>query len=255
MRYQEMSSMGIGNKPCLDIRPSADQISDRSISITQLNKTTPKFRNSIAVMPGSDTHSSGGPRTRPHSIISLSSSSGGSSSGSVGGGGPHKTSQCSSAESGIVTDWHTTRSNSSVITIPETGKGSVITHLVYTHESVNGYLVEYMLLLKRHHYITPKHYLIFIENFLDLLNEKLQSYEDQSVRLRKGMAKLTDAQAELILLNQQLDAQKLVVNAKTEACEKLLAEINEAKTRASEQKKKLGEKSKEVEIPLGMEAM
>uniref|UniRef100_A0A8D9FHX3 Pleckstrin homology domain-containing family G member 4B n=1 Tax=Cacopsylla melanoneura TaxID=428564 RepID=A0A8D9FHX3_9HEMI len=114
MRYQEMSSMGIGNKPCLDIRPSADQISDRSISITQLNKTTPKFRNSIAVMPGSDTHSSGGPRTRPHSIISLSSSSGGSSSGSVGGGGPHKTSQCSSAESGIVTDWHTTRSNSSV---------------------------------------------------------------------------------------------------------------------------------------------
>uniref|UniRef100_A0A8D9AKK0 Dynein heavy chain 10, axonemal n=1 Tax=Cacopsylla melanoneura TaxID=428564 RepID=A0A8D9AKK0_9HEMI len=135
-----------------------------------------------------------------------------------------------------------------VITIPETVKGSVITHLVYTHESVNGYLVEYMLLLKRHHYITPKHYLIFIENFLDLLNEKLQSYEDQSVRLRKGMAKLTDAQAELILLNQQLDAQKLVVNAKTEGCEKLLVEINEAKTRASEQKKKLGEKSKEVEI-------
>lgn len=39
MRLQEMSSMGIGNKPCLDIRPSADQISDRSISITQLNKS------------------------------------------------------------------------------------------------------------------------------------------------------------------------------------------------------------------------
>ncbi|XP_008488243.1 puratrophin-1 isoform X2 [Diaphorina citri] len=115
MRLQEMSSMGIGNKPCLDIRPSADQISDRSISITQLNKTTPKFRNSIAVMPGSGGLSDvGGPRTRPHSIISVSSSSGGSSSGSMNGGGPRQTSQCSSAESGIVTDWHTTRSNSSV---------------------------------------------------------------------------------------------------------------------------------------------
>ncbi len=34
-----MSSMGIGNKPCLDIRPSADQISDRSISIAQLCKS------------------------------------------------------------------------------------------------------------------------------------------------------------------------------------------------------------------------
>lgn len=40
MRLQEMSSMGIGNKPCLDIRPSADQISDRSISVAQLSKST-----------------------------------------------------------------------------------------------------------------------------------------------------------------------------------------------------------------------
>ena len=38
MRLHEMSSMGIGNKPCLDIRPSEDQINDRSISINQFNK-------------------------------------------------------------------------------------------------------------------------------------------------------------------------------------------------------------------------
>lgn len=36
---QEMSSMGIGNKPCLDIRPSKDQISDRSISFDQLSRS------------------------------------------------------------------------------------------------------------------------------------------------------------------------------------------------------------------------
>ena len=34
----EMAEMGIGNKPCLDIRPSQDQISDRSISYAQLSK-------------------------------------------------------------------------------------------------------------------------------------------------------------------------------------------------------------------------
>ena len=38
LRLQEMSSMGIGNKPCLDITPSRDQICDRSISLQQLNK-------------------------------------------------------------------------------------------------------------------------------------------------------------------------------------------------------------------------
>lgn len=34
----EMAEMGIGNKPCLDIRPSQDQINDRSISYAQLAK-------------------------------------------------------------------------------------------------------------------------------------------------------------------------------------------------------------------------
>jgi hypothetical protein len=38
IRMAEMSSMGIGSKPCLDIRPSVDQISDRSISFFQLGK-------------------------------------------------------------------------------------------------------------------------------------------------------------------------------------------------------------------------
>uniref|UniRef100_A0A182MFF3 DH domain-containing protein n=1 Tax=Anopheles culicifacies TaxID=139723 RepID=A0A182MFF3_9DIPT len=38
IRLAEMSSMGIGSKPCLDIRPSQDQINDRSISISQLGK-------------------------------------------------------------------------------------------------------------------------------------------------------------------------------------------------------------------------
>jgi len=110
IRLQEMSSMGIGNKPCLDIRPSADQISDRSISIAQLSKTAPRFRNSIAVAPSETV------RKRPHSIISVSSSSGASSSSS----GEHRLhhSQCSSAESGIVSDWHTSPSVASDTTSP-----------------------------------------------------------------------------------------------------------------------------------------
>lgn len=42
VRMAEMSSMGIGNKPCLDIRPSVDQINDRSISVAQLYRS--KYR-------------------------------------------------------------------------------------------------------------------------------------------------------------------------------------------------------------------
>ncbi|XP_016845729.1 uncharacterized protein LOC100120109 isoform X2 [Nasonia vitripennis] len=78
VRLAEMSSMGIGNKPCLDIRPSADQINDRSISVAQLSKT-PRFRNSIAVSNSDDSSRCS---RRPHSVISVSSSS--SSGGSSG---------------------------------------------------------------------------------------------------------------------------------------------------------------------------
>ncbi|KAF5301253.1 hypothetical protein FQR65_LT00953 [Abscondita terminalis] len=85
-RMAEMSSMGIGNKPCLDIRPSADQISDRSISFAQLSRTAPRFRNSIAGPAIESCRST----KRPHSVISMSSisSSSTSSGGSIGAATP-----------------------------------------------------------------------------------------------------------------------------------------------------------------------
>lgn len=49
VRLAEMSSMGIGNKPCLDIRPSADQINDRSITFAQLSKS--KFDRVLNTLP------------------------------------------------------------------------------------------------------------------------------------------------------------------------------------------------------------
>ncbi|KAG4067433.1 hypothetical protein HA402_009670 [Bradysia odoriphaga] len=78
IRMAEMSSMGIGNKPCLDIRPSQNQISDRSITFSQLEKA-PKFRNSFSgTLPEMKS------ARRPNSLISLGSSfSSGTSSSSL----------------------------------------------------------------------------------------------------------------------------------------------------------------------------
>jgi len=85
MRMAEMAEMGIGNKPCLDIRPSQDQINDRSISYAQLTKA-PKYRHSVCGSTLLDNRSS----KRPHSIISVSSSaSSASSSGSGSVNGNH----------------------------------------------------------------------------------------------------------------------------------------------------------------------
>ncbi|XP_054735640.1 uncharacterized protein LOC129242809 isoform X1 [Anastrepha obliqua] len=81
IRLAEMSSMGIGSKPCLDIRPSNNQINDRSITISQLGKA-PKLRHSFAGMHLDGTKSA----RRPNSLISESSLSSGTSSSSLSTG-------------------------------------------------------------------------------------------------------------------------------------------------------------------------
>ncbi|XP_017488792.1 PREDICTED: uncharacterized protein LOC108377030 isoform X2 [Rhagoletis zephyria] len=81
IRLAEMSSMGIGSKPCLDIRPSNNQINDRSITISQLGKA-PKLRHSFAGLHLDGTKNA----RRPNSLISESSLSSGTSSSSLSTG-------------------------------------------------------------------------------------------------------------------------------------------------------------------------
>ncbi|XP_074844100.1 pleckstrin homology domain-containing family G member 4B isoform X2 [Carettochelys insculpta] len=77
LRMQEMVSMGIGNKPFMDIKPSEAAISDRAIDYI-MKGTESRSRASIAV--SSFDHST--PYKRPHSTISNSSTSSSSSQSS-----------------------------------------------------------------------------------------------------------------------------------------------------------------------------
>uniref|UniRef100_A0A3B4BSW4 Uncharacterized protein n=1 Tax=Pygocentrus nattereri TaxID=42514 RepID=A0A3B4BSW4_PYGNA len=74
LRMQEMVSMGIGNKPFMDIKPSEAAISDRAVDYI-MKGTESRSRSSVPVSPLD--HSS--PFKRPHSTISNSSSSSSSS--------------------------------------------------------------------------------------------------------------------------------------------------------------------------------
>ncbi|XP_062841641.1 pleckstrin homology domain-containing family G member 4B [Trichomycterus rosablanca] len=74
LRMQEMVSMGIGNKPFMDIKPSDAAISDRAVDYIMKGKES-RARSSAAA-PSSEQCS---PFKRPHSTISNSSSSSSSS--------------------------------------------------------------------------------------------------------------------------------------------------------------------------------
>ncbi|XP_041375633.1 puratrophin-1-like isoform X2 [Gigantopelta aegis] len=75
-RLSEMASMGVGSKPCLDLKQSADNIQDRFVNIG-LGQRGSRTRASIAV--SSFEHLRNGNK-RPHSIISVSSTSSSNSS-------------------------------------------------------------------------------------------------------------------------------------------------------------------------------
>lgn len=45
-RINELATMGIGNKPCLDIKPSEDNIQDRSINVALNNRGGKPFQSS-----------------------------------------------------------------------------------------------------------------------------------------------------------------------------------------------------------------
>ncbi|XP_061444465.1 pleckstrin homology domain-containing family G member 4B isoform X2 [Rhineura floridana] len=77
LRMQEMVSMGIGNKPFMDIKPSDAAISDRAIDYIMKGAES-RTRASIAI--SSFDHST--PFKRPHSTISNSSTSSSSSQSS-----------------------------------------------------------------------------------------------------------------------------------------------------------------------------
>lgn len=44
--------------------------------------------------------------------------------------------------------------------------------MVHVHMSVSRYTVEFLLRLRRQNYVTPKHYMDYLTNYIALLNEK-----------------------------------------------------------------------------------
>ncbi|XP_014663540.1 PREDICTED: pleckstrin homology domain-containing family G member 4B-like [Priapulus caudatus] len=140
IRLHEMTSMGVGSRPMMDLKTSSHQINDRTINppvCQQLNINASRFRNSIAV--SSFEHLQLQQNKRPHSVISISSSSSSNSSQSAqsflsyGAAGPlidvndsphsrHRPASMHSAESGICADISTIESVSDVSEITEISK-------------------------------------------------------------------------------------------------------------------------------------
>ncbi|XP_050455387.1 dynein axonemal heavy chain 10 [Cataglyphis hispanica] len=131
--------------------------------------------------------------------------------------------------------------------VPEEYREMIVNHIVYVHTSVLQYVVDFATKLKRRNYVTPRHFLDFINTYLKLLTEKKNFINSHCMRLSGGLQKIAEASMTLIELNKVLAVQRVKVADQTKNCERLLATIGESADMAMEKKRLSEEKKKEIE--------
>uniref|UniRef100_A0A1I8PAD1 Dynein-1, subspecies f n=1 Tax=Stomoxys calcitrans TaxID=35570 RepID=A0A1I8PAD1_STOCA len=132
--------------------------------------------------------------------------------------------------------------------IPGTHRDRIMHHVVHVHSSMHHYCREYLQKLRRNNYVTPKHYLDYINTYLRLLEEKHGFITVQSNRLKEGVKKIDEASKQIDELRIIVTEQKRKVGIASEECQRMLEEIDAATTKANTKKTEASEKSVEVEI-------
>jgi predicted nuclease with TOPRIM domain len=118
-------------------------------------------------------------------------------------------------------------------------RDAVIASLVYVHSTITEANARLQRTQGRTNYVTPRHFLDFIAQFVKMLNEKRAALEEEQLHLNVGLRRLTDTAAEVQALQKQLATQNRELQAKNvEANEKLKQmvadqQIAEEKRRAS----------------------
>ncbi|XP_017781324.1 PREDICTED: dynein heavy chain 10, axonemal [Nicrophorus vespilloides] len=133
------------------------------------------------------------------------------------------------------------------VRLPEQYRPSIIEHVVHVHNTLSMYTANFLTILRRKNYVTPKHYLDFIQSYLKLVEEHDSYIVAQCERLKGGMAKIDEASQELDILNSKLAIQKIIVAEATAACEAMLSEIQSGTDIATEKKNIASQRSGEIE--------
>nr|XP_031841739.1 dynein heavy chain 10, axonemal [Nomia melanderi] len=134
-----------------------------------------------------------------------------------------------------------------IVNVPQEYRERLVEHMVYVHRTVCDYTLDFQTKLRRRNYVTPKHYLDFMNTYLNLLVETKDYINSQCDRLAGGLQKIAEASVTLAELNEILAVQRVKVADQTRNCEQLLTSIGESTDIAMEKKQLSEEKRREIE--------
>lgn len=124
--------------------------------------------------------------------------------------------------------------------ISELYKRDIVEHVVHVHNSVIHYTQQYLQSVRRKNFVTPKHYLDFINTYLKLIGclphknistsfliiqitaEKNLFITSQCNRLSEGIAKIEEAAEQIEQLSALVEEQQKDVIKAADSCVKML---------------------------------
>lgn len=113
--------------------------------------------------------------------------------------------------------------------IPALHRDAIVSHVVHVHRSLVYYSHQFLVKLRRKNFVTPKHFLDYINTYLKLIEEKNTFIAGQCNRLAEGIAKIDEAAEEIELLRVTVEEQRINVLAAAENCEQMLEGIQSCK--------------------------
>ncbi|EIW86375.1 dynein heavy chain protein 1 [Coniophora puteana RWD-64-598 SS2] len=122
------------------------------------------------------------------------------------------------------------------LSLPPSHRNAVVNALVYVHSSLHAINQRLSRRQGRYNYVTPRHYLDFINHYVKLYNEKREELEEQQRHLHVGLDKLKDTVTQVEELRKSLAIKRTQLQAKdAEANEKLKRMVSDQQE--AEQKK------------------
>lgn len=113
--------------------------------------------------------------------------------------------------------------------IPDGLKDAINDHVVHVHESLRHYTQEFLTILRRRNYITPKHYLDYVTTYIRLLDEKSSFITKQIARYTDGITKIDDASVQIDLLQGEVETTKQEATKAAKECQGVMTDIENCK--------------------------
>ncbi|TNJ29738.1 IAD-1alpha dynein heavy chain [Giardia muris] len=83
----------------------------------------------------------------------------------------------------------------------------------------------YWTSIRRQNFVTPRNFVDFLQTYLRLLQDRRAECDEDIGRFTQGLQKLSQAESEVTELQKTLNEQSVILEEKTEACNKMVAQI------------------------------